>query len=162
MGDTNMAQYNRTKAIEYARKWALRRNPAYYNFQMLGGDCTNFASQCIFAGAGVMNDTPDTGWYYISASNRAPAWTSVEYLHRFLVNNRGAGPFAAEVGERDAQPGDIVQLAGSDLDWYHTLVIVSTQPEIRVAAHTYDVLDKRLADYHYGFARFLHIAGVRG
>ena len=108
-----------------------------------------------------MNFTPETGWYYLSLSNRAPAWTGVEFLHRFLVNNRGAGPFASEVGERDAQPGDIVQLAGWDGDWYHTLVIVSADPDIRVAAHTYDVLDKRLADYHYDFARFLHINGVR-
>ena len=153
--------YHRDAAVAYARKWAKKRNPEYYDFQMLGGDCTNFASQCIFAGAGVMNYTPDTGWYYISPSSRAPAWTGVEFLYTFLMHNSGAGPFAVETGRIDAMPGDIVQLAGWDRDWYHTLVIVSTQPEIRVAAHTYDVLDKRLEDYHYDFARFLHIAGVR-
>ena len=38
--------YNRTAAVDYARKWALKRNPAYYNFDSVGGDCTNFASQC--------------------------------------------------------------------------------------------------------------------
>ena len=156
-----MLTYNRTKAVEYARKWALRRNPAYYDFQMLGGDCTNFASQCIYAGAGVMNRTPHTGWYYDSLTSRAPAWTGVEFLHRFLVQNRGAGPFAAEVREREIQPGDIIQLAGRDQDWYHTLVVLTTQPEIRIAAHTYDALDKRLADYHNAYARFLHIIGVR-
>ncbi|MBP3352092.1 MAG: amidase domain-containing protein [Lachnospiraceae bacterium] len=47
--------YNRTAAVYYARKWALGRNPAYYDFEEVGGDCTNFASQCIYAGAGVMN-----------------------------------------------------------------------------------------------------------
>ena len=109
-----------------------------------------------------MNYTPDTGWYYISPSNRAPAWTSVECLHRFLVSNRGAGPFAAEVSAEEAQQGDIVQLAGWGQYWYHSLVIVSTQPEIRVAAHTYDVWNKKLEDYHYDYARFLHIEGVRG
>ena len=154
-------EYDRAAAVAYARKWALKRNPAYYDFQLLGGDCTNFASQCIYAGAGVMNYTPDTGWYYISPSNRAPAWTGVEFLHDFLITNRGAGPFAEEVGEREAMPGDIVQLAGRNLDWYHTLVIVSITPEIRVAAHTYDALDKRLMDYYFSYARFLHIAGVR-
>ena len=153
--------YKRANVTAYARKWAMHRNPEYYDFQMLGGDCTNFASQCIFAGASVMNFTPDTGWYYIGPSNRAPAWTGVEFLHRFLVSNRGAGPFAEETGEADAQPGDIVQLAGWDGDWYHTLVIVSAEPEIRVAAHTYDVLDKKLEDYHYAYARFLHILGAR-
>lgn len=159
---SEMPDYNRTKATEYARKWAMRRNPAYYDFQMLGGDCTNFASQCIFAGAGVMNYTPDTGWYYISLSRRAPAWTGVEFLHTFLMGNRGAGPYAVEADEQTILPGDVIQLAGGDRDWYHTLVVVSVEPEIRVAAHTYDVLDKRLDDYHFMYARYLHIAGVRG
>ena len=36
--------YNRTAAVNYARKWALGRNPAYYDFEEIGGDCTNFAS----------------------------------------------------------------------------------------------------------------------
>ena len=45
--------YDRQKAVAYARRWALGRNPAYFDFQDLGGDCTNFASQCLYAGAGV-------------------------------------------------------------------------------------------------------------
>lgn len=36
--------YNRAAAVEYARKWAFQRNPAYYNFENLGGDCTNVGS----------------------------------------------------------------------------------------------------------------------
>ncbi|MBR4879641.1 MAG: amidase domain-containing protein, partial [Clostridia bacterium] len=55
--------YNRLAAVRYARKWALSRNPMYYNFDETGGDCTNFASQCIYAGAGVMNFGPLYGWY---------------------------------------------------------------------------------------------------
>ena len=31
--------------IEYARRWAFSANPAYYNFENIGGDCTNFVSQ---------------------------------------------------------------------------------------------------------------------
>ena len=27
-----MSFYNRKAAVEYARKWALARNPAYYNY----------------------------------------------------------------------------------------------------------------------------------
>ena len=154
-------EYDRAAAVAYARRWATGRNPAYYDFQMLGGDCTNFASQCIFAGAGVMNYTPDTGWYYISLSNRAPAWTGVEFLHTFLIGNRGVGPFAVETGESGAQLGDVIQLADRNRDWYHTLVIVSLQPEILVAAHTYDALNRPLRDYHPAELRFLHIVGER-
>ena len=36
--------------IEYARRWAFSTNPAYYNFENIGGDCTNFVSQCLYAG----------------------------------------------------------------------------------------------------------------
>lgn len=32
-----MLAYNREKAVEYAKKWALERNPAYYNFDGIGG-----------------------------------------------------------------------------------------------------------------------------
>ena len=38
-------EYNRQKAIEYAKKWAYGRNSNYYNFDSVGGDCTSFVSQ---------------------------------------------------------------------------------------------------------------------
>ena len=66
-------EYDRAAALAYARKWALGRNPAYYDFSRIGGDCTNFASQCIFAGAGEMNFTPTFGWFYRSANDRTPS-----------------------------------------------------------------------------------------
>ena len=80
-------EYERTRALLYARRWAFARNPQYYNFDMLGGDCTNFASQCLFAGCGVMNFTPDLGWFYENLNNRAPAWTGVEFFYNFLIGN---------------------------------------------------------------------------
>ena len=153
--------YNRMSAVDYARKWALSRNPAYYDFQEIGGDCTNFASQCIYAGAGVMNGTPVTGWYYYSASNRSASWTGVEYLYNFLANNRSVGPYGHIVPEDEAQPGDIVQLGDSNGRFYHSPVITQIKPIILVAAHTYDALDRPLASYTYYTARFNHIDGVR-
>ncbi len=153
--------YNREAAVAYARRWALGRNPAYFDFEKLGGDCTSFASQCLYAGAGVMNYTPVMGWYYRSAADRAPAWSGVEYLHNFLVNNQSVGPFAHQVTENEVQPGDIVQLGKSNGDFYHSPVITDVSPTILVAAHTYDALDRPLNTYVYDVARFLHIDGVR-
>ena len=37
--------YDRRRAVEYALRWALSRNPEYYNFDNIGGDCTNFRSE---------------------------------------------------------------------------------------------------------------------
>ncbi|MGM9522217.1 MAG: amidase domain-containing protein [Oscillospiraceae bacterium] len=153
--------YDRAAAVEYARRWALSRNPRYYDFEEIGGDCTNFASQCIYAGAGVMNYTPVTGWYYITANDRSASWTGVEYLYDFLMKNETAGPYAIEVPKAQAMSGDIVQLGTASGDFFHSPVIVAVRPEILVAAHTYDALDRPLASYIYDRARFLHIEGVR-
>ena len=153
--------YDRRRAVAYARRWALGRNPAYYDFSELGGDCTNFASQSIFAGAGVMNYTPTFGWYYVSPDDRAPAWTGVEFLYNFLVGNRSVGPFGREVEWTDALPGDVVQLGDETGDFYHTPVITAIYPTILVCAHSDDALDRPLASYDFARVRFVHIDGVR-
>lgn len=153
--------YDRNAAVAYAYRWAFSRNPAFYNFDSIGGDCTNFASQCIYAGSKIMNYTPVTGWFYRSASDRTASWTGVEYLYNFLINNRSVGPFAHEVSQREALPGDIVQLGTSEGEFYHSPVITAVRPRILVAAHTYDALNKPLSSYNFGVARFLHIDGVR-
>ena len=153
--------YNREKAIQYAKQWAMGRNPRYMDFEYLGGDCTNFASQCIFAGSGVMNYTPVMGWYYNSSSDRTPSWTGVEYLYNFLIKNKSVGPYAAKINQEEAQPGDIVQL-GNRAGFYHSPVIVSVADgHILVAAHSIDAYMRTLDSYVYEKARFLHIQGVR-
>ena len=89
-------KYNREKVYEYAKKWAYSRNPQYYNYDAIGGDCTNFVSQCIFSGCNQMNYNKNNGWYYINGNNKSPSWTGVEFLYDFLVYNKGAGPFGKE------------------------------------------------------------------
>ncbi len=155
--------YDRRKAAAYAQKWAYRRNPSYYDFSRIGGDCTSFVSQCLFAGSGVMNFTPETGWYYRSADDRAPAWTGVEFLYAFLVRDRGRGPFAEETTLRGLRLGDVVQLGRETGDFYHTCLVSGFFFGIPlVAAHSYDAYDKPLTAYRFEKLRCLHILGVRG
>ena len=78
--------YYRERAVMYARRWALSRNPLFLDFTGTGGDCTNFVSQCILAGSCVMNFTPTYGWYFRSSADRAPAWSGVEAMNNFLKN----------------------------------------------------------------------------
>lgn len=153
--------YDRAAAIAYARRWALDRNPTYYNFDKIGGDCTNFTSQCIHAGAKTMNYTPVTGWFYRSSYDRSASWTGVQYLYNFLVNNKSVGPYARVVSRNEVQPGDIVQLGTGNGHFYHSPFITAVSPTILVAAHTDDALDRPLDSYIYGETRFLHIEGVR-
>ena len=159
--------YNREAAVAYAHTWAYRRNPAYFDFSGIGGDCTNFASQCIYAGAGVMNFTPLYGWFYRTANDRTPSWTGVQYLYDFLTRNLGAGPFATEVSLSQLEPGDVVQLAIDREDRYqHTPVVVRIDGEpsltnVLVAAHSNDVDYRPLTTYNIRKIRCLHIEGVR-
>ena len=33
--------YDRLEAVIYAHRWAYGRNPAFYDYEEIGGDCTN-------------------------------------------------------------------------------------------------------------------------
>lgn len=152
--------YDRRKAVQYAERWAYERNPAYYDFTGIGGDCTNFISQCLYAGSGVMNYTPEVGWYYISANDRAPAWTSVEFLYQFLTTNTERAVFAEETSRNNMELGDVIQL-GNGERFYHSLLVTGIQNgELYVAAHTFNAYMRPLSSYSYSRARFLHIGGV--
>lgn len=161
-----LTEYNRFAAVMYAHEWAYGRNPLYYDYEQIGGDCTNFASQCLFAGSGIMNFTPEFGWYYIDANQKAPAWTGVPYLYRFLTRREiSVGPLGRECAMEEVRPGDIVQLRFSGDIFQHSPVVVranrpQTPSEILVAAHSYDADNRPLSTYEYEAVRFIHIEGV--
>ncbi|MGE4352584.1 MAG: amidase domain-containing protein [Oscillospiraceae bacterium] len=158
--------YRRDLAVAYAHRWAFGRNPKYLDFQGIGGDCTNFASQCIFAGSGAMNYTPTLGWYYINASSRTASWTGVEFLHNFLIKNKGQGPYAVITDISQIQPGDIIQLRFSGNVFQHSPVVVEIGeiPTIRnvlVTAHTFDADYRPIDSYPISEMRCIHILGFR-
>ena len=156
--------YDRAAAVAYAHRHALVPNPAYYNFEKLGGDCTSFVSQCLFAGWPQMNHTPN-GWFYRSAAARSPSWTGVEFLRSFLVRPESSpGPRARELpleayADLDAlQLGDLVQLSFDGTRFAHTVIVVETDGnEILVAAHTFDRDYYPLTSYDCRRARALLI-----
>ena len=158
--------YDRLAAVMYAHRWAFGRNPRFYDYEDIGGDCTNFASQCLFAGSKQMNFTPTFGWYYINANEKAPAWTGVEYLYRFLVReNHSIGPVGRLSSIADILPGDIVQLRFSGDAFQHTPVVVwadhpRSPADILVAAHSQDADNRPLSSYMYESIRYIQIEGV--
>ena len=134
--------YDREKAVNYAREWAFSRNPAFYTFDDIGGDCTNFVSQCIYAGSEVWN-------------------------YNFLTTNEGNGPYGSELPLALAQVGDVIQLSFDGISFAHTLIITKivlfpTPRSILIASHSNDSLDRPLNTYEYQAARLIHISGVRG
>ena len=155
--------YDRERARAYAERWAFGRNPLFTDFSGIGGNCTNFVSQCVYAGSCQMNLTPVFGWYYLNADDRAPAFTGVEFFYNFMTGNEGVGPFATEAREETLAVGDVVQLGREDGSFYHTLLVVGREDTggLLLAAQSDDAYGRPLSTYTFARARFLHIEGVR-
>lgn len=154
--------YQRENAVAYARKYAFSQNSQFGNFAGIGGNCTNFVSQSIYAGGCQMNYTPTFGWYYISLDDRSPSWTGVEYFYNFIIGNAGIGPFGRVATSDELEIGDVVQLGREGEGYYHTLLVVGFGEEgLLVAAQTDNAYARPLSTYDYDFARYIKILGIR-
>lgn len=111
-GSFKFHSYNRTAAKNYAYKYVKNPNPAYMNFEGMGGNCTNFTSQCLKAG-GIVQVRAEVIRYYVSSSNRAPAWTGADQFRKYYRNNKGSnsvkGLSAKKCSFKDSRLGDLVQ-----------------------------------------------------
>ncbi|MFJ2316962.1 amidase domain-containing protein [Glutamicibacter sp. NPDC087661] len=106
MAASKLSSSNKTKVANYAIKWAKSYNPAYKRH---GYDCTNFASQALYAG----------GWkkiegYYKSNSKwfgygvmTSWTWSGAENFYRFARNESKRASRLASV--YSLVPGDILQ-----------------------------------------------------
>jgi len=154
--------YNPESAVEYAHRWAHDRNPNFYDFTNLGGDCTNFISQCLYAGCGKMVFLQN-GWYYRNQSDRSPAWSAVELLYQFLTRKPAAQASASPIHGTniplgDAVPGDIIQLSFDGKLYTHSLLVVESGADgVLVATHSYDADYRPLSSYTFENLRALHI-----
>ena len=152
--------YNREAVYEYAKKWAYGRNPKYYNFDPVGGDCTNFVSQCIYAGCKQMNYDRNNGWYYINGNNKSPSWTGVEFLYKFLTTNNNLGPKGEKMTIDKLEIGDVVQLSFNGQIFSHSLIVIKNginTDNTLIATHTYDIFGKSVSEYGFEKYRCIHI-----
>ena len=155
--------FDRKKEIQYAYEWWNKRNPQFYNFDEIGGDCTNFVSQCLYFGGIMMTNNTNFGWYYKNLSMRAYSWTGVEEFYNFAINNKSNfGPRCKLVTISEIEIGDIVQMLQIGDRFHHNMIITKidgkpTINSIYITCHTNDAKDKRLSDYNYQKIRFLKI-----
>ena len=156
-------EYNRENAVEYARRWALDANPEFGYFGGIGGDCTNFISQCLLAGGGIMNYDYIKGWFYKSMEKRSPSWTSVGYLQKYLLRKeKSEGPFAESVALNEIQLGDIIQLRQNPTHFNHTVIVTKIINEtFYVCAHSNDALDRPLSSFGALAMLPMRIMGIR-
>ena len=154
--------YQRERALMYAEKYAFSQNPVFASFVGFGGNCTNFVSQCIYAGGCEMNYKPTFGWYYISLDDRSPSWTGVEFFYNFIIENVDVGPFGRVATSDELEIGDVIQLGREEEGYYHTLLVVGFDGEdLLVAAQTDNAYSRPLSTYDYDYARYIKILGAR-
>ena len=123
--------YDRAAALAYADRYAMDRNPDWVDYTDTGGNCQNFASQCLLAGGIPMDTRGEAVWKWYdsefsnapTASGRSGSWASVTQFLDYAASNTGFG-LAAEVDAPyfSGQPGDLLEM-GTEEGWRHTVVI---------------------------------------
>ena len=103
-----------------------------------------------------MNYNLENGWFYRNGYEKSPSWSGVEFLYKFLIKNESYGPRGKDVSQSEIEAGDIAQLSFSGNKFEHSLFILDPAT-LSVAAHTYDVLRKKISEYKFSKIRFIHI-----
>lgn len=103
--------YDRHKAVQYADRWWDHANPAYLEFEV---DCSNYISQCLFAGEAPMHYTGkrDSGWWYKGRNNSQElwsfSWAVAQSLQGYMTSN-DHGLRAKEVHKAEnLELGDVI------------------------------------------------------
>lgn len=165
--------YDRNSAYIYLEKYALTRNSDYFNFDVYGGNCQNYASQTIHAGGIPMDETGSYKWKYYGSlvdetaaeKGRTPSWTGVGYFYNYAKNNTGAGLCSVtDVNYFYAEKGDIMQV-GANNSYVHTIVVsglVEKDGKIVDVLTTSNSTDRQnypLSAYNYADKKLIKILG---
>ncbi|MGN0514249.1 MAG: amidase domain-containing protein [Lachnospiraceae bacterium] len=156
--------YNTSAATNYALTYALTPNTSYADFTNIGGDCTNFISQCLYAGGKNMHyGAAYTGdcWYYTTSTNRSSTWTgAAEFRSYVLSSNSQLGMSTSDWN--NVSNGDIIQMLSSD-SAYHSLIITGVayssygRSDLLVCAHTTNRRHVSLNSYYSGTKAYYHV-----
>lgn len=99
-------EYDRLAAVQYAERWWNDHNPKFKNFEV---NCTNFVSQCLFAGNAPMRGYPKktTGWW-MKNNDWSYSWSVAHALSIYLSTSK-TGLRAEEVfSPEKLVPGDLI------------------------------------------------------
>lgn len=138
--------YDRESAFAYADLYADERNEDWADYTGSGGNCQNYASQCLVAGGIPMDVTGQQVWKWYdrslsngnSRSGRSSSWTSVTRFMEYAEDNAGYGLVAVTNASYDTgETGDLIHM-GADGSWGHTVII--TEPVLDASGQTVDYL----------------------
>lgn len=130
--------YDALHAVKYAERYWDDYNPAYPKFE---NDCTNYISQCLYAGgAQMVGSVPTSGWW-MRGDTWSYSWTTAHALYLYLINSR-TGLRAKEVNsQKQLLLGDVIcyDFEGDGRINHTTIVVAKTvDGEPLVNAHTYN------------------------
>lgn len=103
--------YNRDEAARYADLWWDKGNPAYHTFEV---DCSNYVSQCLFAGGAPMNYTNrrDSGWWYKGRiggqEHWSFSWAVAQSLQFYLLTSRSVLRSQEVDNPQELDLGDVI------------------------------------------------------
>ncbi|MBN2982077.1 amidase domain-containing protein [Cohnella algarum] len=162
--------YRREEAVAYAERWWDRPNPAFENFDV---NCTNYVSQCLFAGGAPMNYTGrrETGWWYKGRSGGQElwsfSWAVANSLQHYLSAPRAFGLRAEAVDSpRQLQLGDVICYDWDGNGGYqHNTIVTAFTPDGMPLVNANTVSSRRRYwDYRDSYAwteqtryRFFHL-----
>ncbi|TLS48964.1 amidase domain-containing protein [Paenibacillus antri] len=104
--------YDREAARDYAERHWNEPNPQFIHFDV---DCTNYVSQCLYAGGAPMAYSAgrESGWWYRGRSGSREhwsySWSVAHALHWYLMGGRNEGLAADRVpAPEDLAIGDVI------------------------------------------------------
>lgn len=147
--------YRRQDAVLYADRWWDDFNPEFAAFEV---DCTNYISQCLFAGGAPINYTGkrDSGWWYKGYVGGKEAWSYSWAVSNALERYLGSSPDIAEPVYKPEQLelGDIILY-----DWdgngafQHSTIVTAYDAEGMPLVNAHTVPSKhRYWDYRDSYA----------
>ena len=158
--NSTRASYSVSNAVAYAKEHAIDYNSP--EFKTYSSDCTNFVSQCVYAGGKSMNvvsDYQNKGIYETTSYWYSKHWTSISPYHRYGIStsfirvgefytywkNHGATIIqcsSLSSLQNTAKLGDIVQVKNSSGEWYHSVIITAgSSGAWKYSAHSRDRID---------------------
>lgn len=162
---TRKSRYDRRKAQRYAELWWNGYNPRYKRFDV---DCTNYVSQCLYAGGMPMaySSRRDRGWWYRNLGGSASwsySWAVAHALRWYL---EGAGRATVVSRPERLMIGDVICYDwDGDGKWQHNTFVVDYDRNGMPLVNAHTVAShRRYWDYKDSYAwtektkyRFFHI-----
>ena len=171
--------YDRRAAVEYARQWVGRRSEDWPAYDLYGGNCQNFVSQCLAAGGIPMDTAGDHIWKWYGESpsvtagawGRSASWSAVGDFREYAAGNAGGWGLQAGVDAPyfSGEPGDVLQLGPAPGDLRHAVLITGVVADgegrtvdYLVASNTADLVDFPAGAYPYPYQSLIRIWGWNG